>query len=447
MALSANTVVEVRANGSDTNGGGFVTGASGTDWSQQAAAQYSVTDGVTAGTTTITSATANFGTDVVGNILYVAGGTGSVAAGWYQITARTNSTTITVDRSTGLTAGTGVTLKIGGALASPAIGSLAATVAGMTIWVRGDGGTYTISSASTNVTGGCVSLSASVSMRGYNSTRGDYGTRPLLQADGTITTFTLLAVSTFGLVESINVDGNNRTASRGIASASQGIAVYCGAMNCTNNGFSGSATFCFATGCSTQVAFSASSASFCVAYSNTVSGFSAGANATISWCLSINNSGATSDGFQVASNQIVANCTAYGNGRHGFLVSNRSTKLFNCVSYGNVNGFSDGGNGYSQPLFYNCAAGGNITADYVSPIGATQKVNVVTLTANPFTNAAGGDFSLNNTAGGGALLRGAGIPGAFPAISTTGDLDIGAAQHAAAPSGGRVQTLTRGLVG
>ena len=64
MALSANTVLEVRNGGSDTNGGGFVTGAAGTDWSQQDAAQYSVTDGVTAGTTTITSATANFGTDV-----------------------------------------------------------------------------------------------------------------------------------------------------------------------------------------------------------------------------------------------------------------------------------------------------------------------------------------------------------------------------------------------
>src|SRR3989344_5109514 len=119
MALSANTIFEVRTSGSDTNGGGFVTGASGTDWSQQNAAQYAVTDGVTAGTTTITSATANFGTDVVGNIMYVEGGTGAVAAGFYQITARASSTSITVDRSTGLTAGTGVTLNIGGALATP----------------------------------------------------------------------------------------------------------------------------------------------------------------------------------------------------------------------------------------------------------------------------------------------------------------------------------------
>src|SRR3954469_9556272 len=113
MALSSSTVYQVRPGGADTNGGGFVTGASGTDWSKQDAAQYSVTDGVAAGSTTLTSVTAAFGTDVVGNLIYVSGGTGSITAGWYQIISRTNATTIVVDRSTGLTAGTGVTLKIG----------------------------------------------------------------------------------------------------------------------------------------------------------------------------------------------------------------------------------------------------------------------------------------------------------------------------------------------
>ena len=57
-AISNDTVFEVRTDGSDTNGGGFVTGASGTNWTLQAAAQYAVTDAVTAGVAT--SATANF---------------------------------------------------------------------------------------------------------------------------------------------------------------------------------------------------------------------------------------------------------------------------------------------------------------------------------------------------------------------------------------------------
>ena len=91
MALAAACVWEVRTTGASTNGGGFKTGASGTDWSQQATAQYAVADGVTNGTTTITSATANFGTDVVGNLIYVSGGTGSITADWYEITATTSS--------------------------------------------------------------------------------------------------------------------------------------------------------------------------------------------------------------------------------------------------------------------------------------------------------------------------------------------------------------------
>ena len=51
MALSANSVFEVRTAGNDTNGGGFVTGAAGTDYSQQdakntAGSDISTTDAV-----------------------------------------------------------------------------------------------------------------------------------------------------------------------------------------------------------------------------------------------------------------------------------------------------------------------------------------------------------------------------------------------------------------
>lgn len=103
MALASTIGWEIRTSGVNTNGGGFKAGASGTDWTQQDSAQYAVTDAVTDGTTTITSASANFGTDVVGNVLYIQGGTGAIAAGWYEIITRASSTTITVDRSTGLT--------------------------------------------------------------------------------------------------------------------------------------------------------------------------------------------------------------------------------------------------------------------------------------------------------------------------------------------------------
>ena len=78
MALPAATVWEVRPTaGSDTNGGGFVAGASGTDYSQQNAANsagsdISTTDVVATGVATITSATASFTSAIVGNVIYLA---------------------------------------------------------------------------------------------------------------------------------------------------------------------------------------------------------------------------------------------------------------------------------------------------------------------------------------------------------------------------------------
>jgi hypothetical protein len=53
---------------------------------------------------------------------------------------------------------------------------------------------------------------------------------------------------------------------------------------------------------------------------------------------------------------------------------------------------------------------------------------VSTLTADPFTNHSSGDYSLNNTVGGGALLKGVGFPATFTGLSATGHLDVGAVQ-------------------
>src|SRR5438034_4707876 len=106
MVLAQSTVWEVRTAGSDTNGGGY-TGSSGFDYSQQNSKNVatglddSTTDAVTAATTTVTSATANFSSSIVGNIIYLSGGTGSLTGAWYQAATRVNSTTITVDRAPG----------------------------------------------------------------------------------------------------------------------------------------------------------------------------------------------------------------------------------------------------------------------------------------------------------------------------------------------------------
>jgi hypothetical protein len=72
----------------------------------------STTDAVGNGSTTVTSATASFTSAVVGAAIELSGGTGSLAAAWYYVTAYTNSTTISVDRI--VASGTGITMTVGG---------------------------------------------------------------------------------------------------------------------------------------------------------------------------------------------------------------------------------------------------------------------------------------------------------------------------------------------
>ncbi len=190
-ALATATQWDVQAGvGASTNGGAFNTAAAGTDMSQfanknaagcsscqSATVNISVTNGVTAGTTTVTSATANFSSALVGNDIYITGGTGAVAAARYEVTGVTNATTITVDRSTGLTAGTGTTINIGGTLDlySTAVAS-AQIIDGNIVWVKT--GTNTVASTvavTTNI--------ANVTVQGYTTTHGDTTTgtnRPLL---------------------------------------------------------------------------------------------------------------------------------------------------------------------------------------------------------------------------------------------------------------------------
>ena len=117
MPLSASQVWEVRTTGSDSNGGGFKAAASGTDYSQQDAAQVTYSDLVIGTTTTqLTSAANPFTSAHVGNIVYVSGGTG-FTTGRYEVTA-VSAGVATMDRSVGTASSTGGIGKLGGAIAT-----------------------------------------------------------------------------------------------------------------------------------------------------------------------------------------------------------------------------------------------------------------------------------------------------------------------------------------
>lgn len=423
------------------------SGTGGVDYSMCGTPKVSVTDAVTAGTTTITSATAPFANIQAGNHVYVQGGTGSIVAAIYEVVSVTNSTTIIVDRSTGLSVGTGATLKLGGCLLTPGQAG-ANAVAGNSCFIKA--ATYTILSASTNVATGCVNWPANSGggnasvIQGYNSKRRDLGTKPLLQASG-ISTFTLLAYSTSTAVINISVDGALLTSSRGFHTGNispNAQAVMCKAANCTNCGFNVPlAMLCESTGCSTVVSFGGNVCILCVAHDNTISGFgwtgTFGGVQNYTGCISANNTGASTDGFNGVAVMESTNCNAYANGRDGFRIATANQNGFavNCIAYGNIGtGFNSAGLSLS-PLMA-CAAGNNGTNFSTTLLQDALKFGLIVLTADPFTNAAGNDYSLNTTAGGGALLRALGIIGAFPGISTTTYQDVGAVQHADPAGGG-----------
>jgi hypothetical protein len=79
-------------------------------------------------------------------------------------------------------------------------------------------------------------------------------------------------------------------------------------------------------------------------------------------------------------------------------------------------------------------------AMYNTGSGYVNQANIgahdLMLTGSPFTNAAGLDFTLNNTAGRGAALRGTAFPGAMQ-VGGTGYLDFGPFQHQETGGGGQ----------
>lgn len=438
MALSANSVFEVQTGGSDTNGGGFVTGAAGTDYSLVAAKRTatgsndSTTDAVAVGTGVITSVTAAFTSAIVGNIISLSGGTGTLAQGWYQVTVFTSATSITVDRN--VAAGNGITMNIGGALASPGMAGGVGLVTNNAIYIKA--GTYTITSATPNISGGCLSSAgATLFIEGYQTTRGDLGIPPLLQASG-ISTFTLILISAAGsTVYNISFDGASLTSSRGLNL--RGVGFKLSAVNFTNSAFVQTtvATFarCTATGCSTASVFLSGSYIQCIAYDNTITGFVVPILQVAVRCISDSNTGASTDGFSVTGQAI--NCIAYANGRDGFRQLGNAV-VQNCIAESNIaTGINN--NNTAGVILTNNATFGNATGVSVGAGIANLNISPVVGTSSFFTNATGQDFSLNNTAGAGAVARAAGYPGVLP-IGGTGFLDIGVLQHAdpAGSSGG-----------
>ncbi len=409
------------------------TGATWTvDYSQQDSARFAFTDLASVTTTTITSAAKPFGKNCIGNTIKITAGT-SWTVQTVQIT-NVVTTTATVDKTVGgagLSSGTGY---LGGALAGPQL-ALAIAASSNKIFVKS--GSYTVSSTTSNASNGRMTMAATTLMQGYDSYRGDRGTPPIFTVSG-VSTFTIITGASDAKVINVKVDGSNQTSVSGFTlSAASAATINCIAVNCTNGFRDGTHFRAYADTCTTG--FTVNSGTYwwlyCVADSCTT-GYSTGSNGFLLRCVSTGCTTGYNDSAAPGTNRFI-NCIAYSS-TNGFVFTNSNVDhfLLNCIAANSsTRGFDlNGGNAY----LINCAGYSNTTADYrynASNGPGPFNFDFITLSADPFTNAAGGDFSLNDTVGGGASLRGIAMSyGAF--TTSTSYEDIGAAQHLETAGGG-----------
>jgi hypothetical protein len=340
-------------------------------------------------------------------------------------------TTSGSDSNNGLTEGT--------AFATPGYAASVATTSGDIIYIKA--GTYTLSTTTVNASGGPMAVPAGVEVEGYQTTAGDQGAKPIINA-GTQAVVSIIELDSPGYrqkassVTCVEVDGNS-TATNGIwvLDSYIGFANNCIARNCVN-GFRasydrGALANCSAFNCSSY-GFDGGTLSMCLADSCST-GFYGNLGAT-DRCISSNN---TSFGFNFANFTYRAYfCVAYNNGNSGFLTGHDINYFASCISA------SNGGHGYdcpssdstSDPLLLDCADYNN-TSGRKRQTFNTRDIRPINLTADPFTSASTGDFTLNNDAGGGAELRQIQLSGL---AGVNGVFDVGAIDAVVTAGGGNV---------
>lgn len=172
MAVYQTCQWEVRTTGGSTNGGGYVPGGGGVDYSQQPTAQYTLT-GLTANAADTVINTASAASDMVGNIICIHAGTNFIL-GFYEIISVSVGVSITVDRAcTGASAGSSGQGKIGGAFKTGTNLDdefFEAITGGNIVWFQS--GTHTLGEAVSVASSGSTSTLPS-EIIGYNATRGD----------------------------------------------------------------------------------------------------------------------------------------------------------------------------------------------------------------------------------------------------------------------------------
>lgn len=395
------------------------------DYSQSAAVPFSLT-GLTTSASNAIIQTASATKAMVGNGLVIKSGT-NFTTGYYEIVSAVAGVSLTVDRTCTTAAGSVGTAGIGGALATPGMAGGQA-VASNAIFIKP--GTY-LCSLTNNVAAGRITTTTGQRWEGYSALRGDRAAKPIITSNAnSISIFTINGVNSPGRFNSLELKlGVGNTSVVGFDIQAWAQFWDCKVTNLNVSGFKLSSTNlvtmtrCEANGCAI--------------------GFATGAVcATLTWCTTIN----CTTGFQISNGTSANSCISSG-GTTGFSVGGGGSVMINCIAYNATTGFGSASDNYTAfgCVAVSCNTGFSVGAAWVNLVTcagfSTTNISTatsgfvegfITLSGDPFTNAAGGDFSLNNTAGAGALLRGTGYPVSFPGLSTTTTPDVGPVVRAAA---------------
>lgn len=436
-AFHSNTEWDVKTTGADTNGGGFQAGATGTDYSQSNAPQWSYTDIVIGGTTTQgTSVLRPFSAVDPGNVINITAGANCTVQR-VQIVSQAAGVA-TFDKSLGTAAST-CTGALGGALATPTLAQSLA-ISGNTVHIQT--GTYTVTATMTIVSG----ANGPGYIIGYQVNHRDGGTKPLITTATDSTPLYFGTLTNWVYLKNLSLSNTAAVRSTGLSDPGSGGASYYGyyVEDCIMDGFS-RAFYASSSGRPTvsfinRTEIKNSTVNILQSYTgNTIILNSYIHNNTGTLALNValttlindlivanTGVGVTLTGSDLGSVFIHGNTIA-GNSSHGISIANSTWNFVmeNNILYGNGGWGAINSTTHRSVGVKTNAYGANKSGDLS---GIAAGVGDVTLLADPFTASGSGDYSLNSTAGGGAALKGVGTQGTFPGGTTVGYQDIGTVQ-------------------
>ena len=438
-------------------------GTWGIDYTQRDTPQFSATDISIASTTTFTSATLAATSkckNLIGNIFILTNANGSGATlQRYRINS-TSGTTITVDKTFGVSSGSGLSGALGGALSTPGGASAAKhanNVSGNSVFVKYHSTPYNLGTGTANTSGNKLAETVGGGADQVSYWVGYDSNRMTLTTDANRAKCIITGASTTGfgvnvntIVRNIEVDGDYQTASTCFNVATNGNAnrfIRCLAKKFKTTGYTTTGYVyleatqfydCIATlgyaganGFGTNGIFHN-----CEAYANDCHGF--GAGGIFLNCLSYNNTGSGTGFTSAGASSRFINCIAYGNANGGFTLSYGGYGGFvfiNCISYNNTGYAYTASAEYAHFVWYKCADGkntsGRMPANTFNGADEREFINLGDLGTNgPFVNPAGGDWSLDPSGSKYAELKNAGHPSSWPVSTATASYpDIGLAQH------------------